>query len=256
VEARYDVRRAKNAARLRSAIYEAVLAKSSLIFWIACPSGVAFAQNITSQIQANQNVTLAVNATIDLTSGTVTYTASTGMSGTGAVEVSGTGTLVLDEINAYTLPTVTETISSIQISGSNKQFYSYEGYTTQFSPALFNGDDGGFNGPIDTLHYGSSGQPDAPAVTIDAGVDLQFGTNTDLHEGAGEVAAGDINNATSSNMNLDNALDNGTLTFTAIPPRAKFPVSVTVVAWQWGRSIDPPVQSANVVGRTFLITSP
>ena len=34
----------------------------------------------------------------------------------------------------------------------------------------------------------------------------------------------------------------GKLTFTPIPPRAKFPVKVTVVAWQWGRSIEPKLK--------------
>ena len=50
--------------------------------------------------------------------------------------------------------------------------------------------------------------------------------------------------------------DAGTLTFTPIPPRSKYPIPVTVVAWQWGRSIDPLVQSAKPVERTFLLTAP
>ncbi|MBW8781499.1 MAG: hypothetical protein JF599_06400 [Verrucomicrobia bacterium] len=45
-----------------------------------------------------------------------------------------------------------------------------------------------------------------------------------------------------------------TLTLTAIPPRAKFPVKVTVVAWQWGRSIDPKLKTAEPVEQTFLLT--
>jgi hypothetical protein len=44
-----------------------------------------------------------------------------------------------------------------------------------------------------------------------------------------------------------------TLKFTPIPPRAKFPVAVTVVAWQWGRSIDPKLKTAEPVERTFQI---
>jgi hypothetical protein len=47
--------------------------------------------------------------------------------------------------------------------------------------------------------------------------------------------------------------DRGTLTFTPIPPRSKYPISVTVVAWQWGRSIEPLIQSAKPVEQTFLI---
>ncbi|HJV77935.1 MAG TPA: hypothetical protein VJ602_06085 [Paludibacter sp.] len=48
-------------------------------------------------------------------------------------------------------------------------------------------------------------------------------------------------------------LKNGKLVLTTIPPRAKFPVKVTVVAWQYGRSIEPKVQTAEPVSRTFYI---
>jgi hypothetical protein len=48
-------------------------------------------------------------------------------------------------------------------------------------------------------------------------------------------------------------LKNGKLVLTTIPPRAKFPVKVTVVAWQYGRSIEPKVQTAESVSRTFYI---
>jgi hypothetical protein len=41
--------------------------------------------------------------------------------------------------------------------------------------------------------------------------------------------------------------------FTSIPPRSRFPVKVTVVAWQWGRSIDPRLKTAEPVERTFFI---
>jgi hypothetical protein len=44
-----------------------------------------------------------------------------------------------------------------------------------------------------------------------------------------------------------------TLTLSAIPPRATFPVKVTIVAWQWGRAIDPKIQTAQPVERTFSI---
>lgn len=43
----------------------------------------------------------------------------------------------------------------------------------------------------------------------------------------------------------------GRLTFTKIPPRAKFPITVTVVAWQLG--LERTVQSAEPVERSFLI---
>lgn len=48
--------------------------------------------------------------------------------------------------------------------------------------------------------------------------------------------------------------DAGMLTFTPIPPRSRFPISITVVAWQWGRSIEPLIQTAPPVQKTFHIT--
>jgi hypothetical protein len=44
------------------------------------------------------------------------------------------------------------------------------------------------------------------------------------------------------------------LLLTQIPPRARFPVAVTVVAWQWGRSIEPLLRTAEPVEQTFYIT--
>jgi hypothetical protein len=41
------------------------------------------------------------------------------------------------------------------------------------------------------------------------------------------------------------------LKFTPVPPRAKFPVRVTVVAWQYGRSAAPKLKSAEPVERSF-----
>jgi len=49
------------------------------------------------------------------------------------------------------------------------------------------------------------------------------------------------------------APDGSTLVFTEIPPRTKFPVSVTVVAWQWGRTIEPLLKTAIPVERTFSL---
>ncbi|WPU96111.1 hypothetical protein SNE25_11320 [Mucilaginibacter sabulilitoris] len=40
---------------------------------------------------------------------------------------------------------------------------------------------------------------------------------------------------------------------TAIPPRSKFPVKVTVVAWQYGNSNEPKLQTAEPVERVFWI---
>ncbi|HEY4149942.1 MAG TPA: hypothetical protein VGM41_13480 [Chitinophagaceae bacterium] len=43
------------------------------------------------------------------------------------------------------------------------------------------------------------------------------------------------------------------LVITALPPRSKYPVKVTVVAWQYGRSMEPTIKSAEPVSRTFYI---
>jgi hypothetical protein len=44
------------------------------------------------------------------------------------------------------------------------------------------------------------------------------------------------------------------LKFTDIPQRAKFPIKVTVVAWQYGNSREPMLQTADPVERVFWIT--
>lgn len=48
-------------------------------------------------------------------------------------------------------------------------------------------------------------------------------------------------------------LEGNTLKFTALPKRAKFPVKVTVGAYQFGRLAEPKIQSAAPVFREFLI---
>jgi hypothetical protein len=44
-----------------------------------------------------------------------------------------------------------------------------------------------------------------------------------------------------------------TLRFTQIPPRAKFPIKVTVIAWQYGRSTEPKLKTAEPVERSFNV---
>jgi hypothetical protein len=43
------------------------------------------------------------------------------------------------------------------------------------------------------------------------------------------------------------------IVFTKIPPRAKYPVKITVVAWQYGRSVAPKLQTAAPVTQSFYI---
>ena len=51
-------------------------------------------------------------------------------------------------------------------------------------------------------------------------------------------------------------VDGTSLKLTPVPPRSKYPVKVTVVAYQWGRTIAPLFQSAEPVERTFSISAP
>jgi len=48
-------------------------------------------------------------------------------------------------------------------------------------------------------------------------------------------------------------VQDGELVFTRIPPRTRLPVEVTVAAWQWGRSSEPKVKTAETVKQTFRI---
>jgi len=50
-------------------------------------------------------------------------------------------------------------------------------------------------------------------------------------------------------------VDENKLRITEIPVRAKHPIKVTVIAWQWGRATEPAVQTAPMVERTFHILS-
>ncbi len=185
---------------------------SRSILLLAAWPAAAFAQNITTTLQADSNYTMSGGSYTVTTasSSPITYTGV--MSGDGTLEAEGNGTLVLNNINTFTLPTVAETVSEFFVNSNNKQFYSYEGYTTLISPPDGT-DTGGFNGPIYTLNDGSSGKPDAPALIIDSGVDVQLGTNTNLQSGSGTVTLGNVTNPNSSGMNLDNIQDNGTLTY-------------------------------------------
>ncbi len=46
------------------------------------------------------------------------------------------------------------------------------------------------------------------------------------------------------------------LVFTPIPPRAAYPIPVTVAAWQWGRYAEPKIKRADVVRQTFQLLAP
>jgi hypothetical protein len=48
-------------------------------------------------------------------------------------------------------------------------------------------------------------------------------------------------------------LDGDVLKITPIPPRSRFPVKITVVAWQYGRSAEPKLKTADSVERSFYL---
>jgi hypothetical protein len=48
-------------------------------------------------------------------------------------------------------------------------------------------------------------------------------------------------------------IDGDTLHLTPLPPRSRLPVKVTVVAWAWGHSSEPKLQTAEPVVRTFSL---
>jgi hypothetical protein len=48
--------------------------------------------------------------------------------------------------------------------------------------------------------------------------------------------------------------DDDTLEFHPTPPRSKFPMRVIVGAYQWGRAVEPKVQSADPMFQEFLVT--
>lgn len=48
-------------------------------------------------------------------------------------------------------------------------------------------------------------------------------------------------------------IKNGRLMFTKIPKKAKFPLKITVVAWQYGQAVEPKIKSAEPVVQSFYI---
>jgi hypothetical protein len=83
--------------------------------------------------------------------------------------------------------------------------------------------------------------PDQPAgaatLRLDASSDAGLPVSYYVREGPAEI-------------------DGATLRFTPAPPRARYPLEITVVAWQFGRPAEPKVNTAAPVERTFRILGP
>lgn len=109
---------------------------------VAAGSAVAADGDITSAVLANRDVVLTGDAVVRVPQGTHTYTGV--ISGKGALRVSGTGTLVLAKDSTFTLPHSRQH-QRVRIPGGNHP-------------------------------YVVVASPDEPAVTVDAGATLQYGT--------------------------------------------------------------------------------
>lgn len=48
-------------------------------------------------------------------------------------------------------------------------------------------------------------------------------------------------------------IDSDKLIFTELPPKTRFPVKITVVAWQYGSMVDPKIQTADPVEQSFYL---
>jgi autotransporter-associated beta strand protein len=107
------------------------------------PARPAFAAtDITADIRAGRNVTLTGDAVVTVPPGSTTYAGTIG--GSGTLTFRGSGTLVLTRDSDFTLPAARhrETVST---NGGNHPYYTIN-------------------------------NPDPPAITVTAGVTLQYGT--------------------------------------------------------------------------------
>jgi autotransporter-associated beta strand protein len=100
------------------------------------------AADITADVRANRDVTLAGDSVINLPAGTTTYTGA--ITGEGTLTVAGTGTLILTRDCDFTIPAARRT-EQVATTGGNHPSYTIS-------------------------------NPDPPAVTVHKGATLQYGT--------------------------------------------------------------------------------
>jgi len=144
---------------------------------------VAAARDITADILANRDVTLAGAAIVKLPAGTTTYTGV--ISGGGTLRLTpaaATGTLVITRTSTFTLP------PAQQVQVVTKTVYPGAGYALTLT---------GSNPPV---------------LTIDAGVTFQIGTNTAADSSPNVLATSDSKNDASlinGEVNLNNIRNDG-----------------------------------------------
>lgn len=87
---------------------------------------------------------------------------------------------------------------------------------------------------------------------------ISFDSIPDIKEGTGSIK---LNATSDSGLNVGFYAECGPvkvvgdcLIFEKLPPKTKFPVKVSVIAWQYGRTGEDPIQTAEPVRQTFLLT--
>jgi len=151
----------------------------------ASAQAVQAARDITADVLANRDVTLAGAAVIKLPAGTTTYTGV--ISGQGTLRLmpaAGTGTLTVTRTSTFTLPTAQ------QVQVIKKTIYPGAGYALTRT---------GLNPPV---------------LTVDPGATLQIGTNTSADSSPNVIATSDSKNDAgliNREINLNNILNNGTI---------------------------------------------
>ncbi|MEP6876699.1 MAG: autotransporter, partial [Burkholderiales bacterium] len=144
--------------------------------------------DISADVLANRDVTLAGDSVINLPIGTTTYTGV--ISGLGTLRLTPAGgtaspsTLIIARTSTFTLPVAQ------QVQVVTKTVYAGAGYALTIT---------GINPPV---------------LTIDAGVTFQIGTNSSADGSPNIIATSDSKNDASlvnGEINLNNILNNGTL---------------------------------------------
>lgn len=125
-----------------SAATAGALASLAALLALAPPALAAGARDVTADVLANRDVTLSGDTVVTVPSGTTTYDGV--FRGRGTLTVRGGGTLVLSKDSDFTLP-VARQRQVVRTQGGNHP------YTTV-------------------------AQPDPPAITVERGATLQYGT--------------------------------------------------------------------------------
>ncbi|MEV6873240.1 autotransporter-associated beta strand repeat-containing protein [Amycolatopsis sp. NPDC051128] len=147
------------------------------ILLAALSSPSAFAQSggrdVTADVLANRNVTLSGDAVVRLTGGVTTYTGV--ISGEGVFTVGGTGTLVLVKDSDFTLPGDRRRQKIVTVGG---------------------------NHPVTTIE-----NPDPPAVIVQRGATLQYGSGSGEDGIIGHFAHAPEVSLNTLNHQVDGTLD-------------------------------------------------